>query len=105
MINNSNIGLEGAEIESVNAILSQNVKIEQAKLFGSRAKGNYRSGSDVDIAIYGSQLSLNDVLDLSNDIEDLYLPYKFDIVIYNRITEPALKEHIDRVGIVLIKNV
>jgi hypothetical protein len=55
----------------------------------------------VDIALKGSGLKLNDIIDASIEIDKLYLPYKFDFVIYDRIKEKALAEHIERVGIVL----
>ncbi|MBN2637466.1 MAG: nucleotidyltransferase domain-containing protein [Bacteroidales bacterium] len=72
-------------------------------LFGSRAKGNYNRGSDIDLTIKGDNLTLNDVLDLSIDLDDLMLPYKFDLIIYDRIKEKDLIDHILRVGIPLLK--
>lgn len=99
MINLKKIGLNQNEIESIVSILKQNHKIERSILFGSRAKGTFTNGSDVDIAIVGQNLQLNDILNISIEIDELMLPYKFDIIIYNRISESALKEHIDRVGI------
>lgn len=97
------IGLQKSEIESIISILHNQPQIKRAILFGSRAKGTFSNGSDVDIAIVGQALKLNDVVNLSIEIDELLLPYKFDIVIYNRITEPELIQHIDRVGIELTK--
>jgi predicted nucleotidyltransferase len=101
MSENTQYGLAESDIQNVVAILQQNPKIEKIILFGSRAKGTFRIGSDVDIAIIGNNVSLNDVLDANIEIEKLNLPYQFDLVIYNRIQEEALKDHIDRVGVVL----
>ena len=97
-----NIGLSKNDLESIVRIIKKNPKIEDAVLFGSRAKGTFSDGSDIDIALKGKEILLNDVLDLSIELEELYLPYKFDLIIYDRIKEEALKDHINRVGISLI---
>ena len=67
-------------------------------IFGSRAKGNYREGSDIDICLKKSGLKIKDLFLLSEKYDSLNLPWKLDIVIYESLEEPALKEHIDRVG-------
>jgi type I restriction enzyme S subunit len=72
-------------------------------LFGSRAKGNYKPGSDIDIALWGDELNAKDILSLHVSWNELELPYKLDLLNYTAIKEPALKEHIDRVGIELYK--
>jgi predicted nucleotidyltransferase len=71
-------------------------------LFGSRSKGNYREGSDIDLALKGPAVSLEDRGRLLARYEDLYLPWKLDLVIYDLITDPALKNHIDRYGRLLL---
>jgi uncharacterized protein len=103
MDDNTKYGLSEPDIRNVVLLLQKNSKITKIVLFGSRAKGNFHAGSDVDIAIIGDKLSFNDVLDASIEIEKLNLPYKFDLVIYDRIKEKALTQHIDRVGIVLFE--
>ncbi|MBS2214021.1 nucleotidyltransferase domain-containing protein [Carboxylicivirga mesophila] len=94
-------GLSRQDVFSIVNVLRSNPKIQNAVLFGSRALGTYSSGSDIDISLLGANLSLKDVLDVSIDLEELNLPYKFDLIIYERINEEALKEHIQRVGIQL----
>lgn len=94
-------GLDNDAINQIISVLTENSKINEVILFGSRAKGNFRNGSDVDLSLIGKELQLNDVLNASIAIDDLSLPYKFDIVIYDRITEKALIDHINRIGIVL----
>ena len=94
-------GLEKNDVELIVNVLETNNKVSKALLFGSRAKGNFEAGSDIDIAIQGAELKLNDVIDLRIAFDELLLPYKFDIVIYNRISEPDLLDHIKRVGIEL----
>lgn len=96
-------GLSETDISDVLSILQKNQKIYKITLFGSRAKGIFKDGSDVDLALMGVNLELNDILDASNEIEELLLPFKFDLIIYNRIEEKNLIEHIDRVGIVLFE--
>ena len=75
--------------------------MDKVILFGSRAKGTNSPGSDIDLAITGSSLNLDDLLQIHLELDALSLPYKFDVVIYDRIREKALKDHIDRRGIVL----
>lgn len=94
-------GFEDSDADNIIAIFRQNPKISKAILFGSRAKGNFRNGSDVDIALFGNNLCLDDLLEAYGSIENFNFPFKFDLVIYDRIKEEALKEHIDRVGIIL----
>ena len=94
-------GLEKNDVELIVNVLETNNKVSKALLFGSRAKGNFEPGSDIDIAIKGAALKLNDVIDLRIVFDELLLPYKFDIVIFNRISEPDLLDHIKRVGIEL----
>ena len=83
--------------ETKNAI-SQYPQITKVKIFGSRAKGNYKRYSDVDIAIFGD-FDRNVVMNLRDDLEELDVIYKFDIVHYESLTNTDLQEHIDRVGI------
>jgi predicted nucleotidyltransferase len=100
-MNSKLIGIDKYELQNIVHILKKCAKIEEVILFGSRAKGNFSEGSDIDIALKGKDIELNDVLNLSVELDDLYLPYKIDLIIYERIKEQALKDHIDRVGISL----
>jgi predicted nucleotidyltransferase len=98
-----NIELSINDLESIRRVIKSFPKIDDAVLFGSRAKGTYSNGSDIDIALKGGNILLNDRLDLSNTLEELLLPFKFDLIIYDRITESALIDHINKVGISLIQ--
>lgn len=60
--------------------------------------GNYRPGSDIDFAIFGNDLTHEDLMNLLNELENLELLYEIDCVDFSKIKEPALKEHIDLVG-------
>ncbi len=76
--------------------------IDKVILYGSRAKGNYRNGSDIDITLFGDKLTLsNSVYPLTDGLEDLNLPYMFDISIFSHIDNENLIEHIHRAGKVL----
>ncbi|MBP7282689.1 MAG: nucleotidyltransferase domain-containing protein [Leptospiraceae bacterium] len=94
-----NFGLSVNAIEWITRVLKVFPEIEEAIIFGSRAKGTEKPGSDIDIAIKGNleDYRLTERLRLMLQ-EGLYLPYFFDIVDYERIENPALKDHIDRVG-------
>jgi predicted nucleotidyltransferase len=71
-------------------------------LFGSRAKGNFREGSDIDIAVQCPTVTLKDRDVWSLQYDDLSLPWKLDLVIYHLITEQKFIDHINRVGIYLL---
>lgn len=73
--------------------------INRVILYGSRAKGNYKPGSDIDLAIMGDDISLKDMQKLLLEVDELYLPYEVDLCIYDKITNPEFKAHIDRVGV------
>lgn len=105
METNTKYGIEESMLHHIISILSKNPRIDRVLLFGSRAKGNFRIGSDIDLALTGKELELDDILDASLEIDNLNLPYKFDLVIYDRIKEPALLEHIDRVGVALFSRI
>ena len=105
MKNDRKYGLLLTDIERIVSIFKSNLKIDNVILFGSRAIGNYKPGSDIDIALKGSDIKLNDVLNANTEFDKLSLPYKIDIVIFNRIHEQALIEHIERVGISLFERI
>ncbi|NME95947.1 nucleotidyltransferase domain-containing protein [Clostridium cochlearium] len=82
--------------------LSNYNEIEKVCVFGSRAMGNYKKGSDVDICIYGKLVTEKTISKLNVELnEELPIPYYFDIVYYDNIENNSLKEHIDRVGKVI----
>lgn len=97
------LGLTDNDLNHIISIIGHDNDIEEAIVFGSRAKGNFRNGSDVDIALKGERLTLQTIIQLQVELEALMLPYKFDIIIFNRIKEPALIEHINRYGILIFK--
>ncbi len=94
-------GLSDKTIEKIEQVFESNPKVAKALVFGSRAKANYKEGSDIDIAVKGQDLNFNDVLDLTGKLDNLDLPYKIDLINYHTINEADLKDHIDRVRIEL----
>jgi predicted nucleotidyltransferase len=95
------IGLSNEQLTKINAVFASFKKIEQVWLYGSRAKGNFDTYSDIDITLKGAELDLNQKYQLDEALDDLYLPYKFDISIQSQINNPDLLAHIERVGILL----
>ena len=92
-------GLTDKSIAEITAILAAVPDISEAVIYGSRAKGDYREGSDIDLSLKGS-LSHNDILKLQGLFEGSSLPYQFDLSVYQQINNAALLEHINRVGII-----
>ncbi|HEX9980225.1 MAG TPA: nucleotidyltransferase domain-containing protein [Flavobacterium sp.] len=92
-------GLSDENILKIIDIFESLPEISEAILYGSRAMGKYRKGSDIDITLKGN-LTFNHLLKLYNMMEDSNLPYTFDLSIYKDITNPSLLDHIHRVGIV-----
>ncbi|HOT15951.1 MAG TPA: nucleotidyltransferase domain-containing protein [Bacteroidales bacterium] len=97
------IGISDHTLSLILKVVQENPKVSEVILFGSRAKGNFVSGSDIDLALKGNEINLNDILELSVNLDKLNLPYKFDLIIYDRIQESALIEHITRNGICLFR--
>ncbi|MEH6567025.1 MAG: nucleotidyltransferase domain-containing protein [Halopseudomonas sp.] len=67
---------------------------------GSRAKGTFRAGSDIDLTLKGSALTLEDLLAIENQIDDLLLPWSVDLSLFEHIDNDSLREHIQRMGVV-----
>lgn len=96
-------GLPHMAIQSLKNIFNLHPNIEQVVLYGSRALGTYRVGSDIDLCLIAPGLTLTEQLSIENQMDDLSLPWKIDVAIQHKIANPALLDHINRVGIVLWK--
>lgn len=94
-------GLKDTELEKLRKAFSANGRIERVVLYGSRVKGNHKPFSDVDITLEGAELTHTDLSRLSLAIDDLLLPYKFDISIFHTLKNEALIDHIRRMGITI----
>lgn len=91
-------GLNETTISSVTAVFSRYAEVESAVIYGSRAKGNYREGSDIDLTLTGPQLTYRIMTRIEDEIDDLLLPYLFDLSILSHIENPNVVDHIRRVG-------
>ncbi len=89
-------------LEQISTLFASRQNITCAVLFGSRALERERLGSDIDLAIKWD-ISSHDILDMKLAYDDLYLPYRIDIIAYDTISNPALRDHIDRVGKVIFE--
>lgn len=94
-------GLKEIDIKKIASVLENYTAINKAILYGSRAKGNYREGSDIDISLVGDKLNLSMLLRIETELDDLLLPYNIDISIFDKINNQELIEHIKRVGLIL----
>ena len=93
-------GLPPSTIRGICAVLSRYPQVERALLYGSRAKGNYKTGSDIDLTLCGgADLTLNVLYRILDDLDELLLPYTIDLSIFGDIGDPDVVEHIQRVGV------
>ena len=90
-------GLKRSVIQQMNAVFSRYSDIDKAVIYGSRAKGNYRNGSDIDITLFGD-LTHEQLNRIATDLDSLCLPYTVDLSLYKYIDTPDLIDHIHRVG-------
>ncbi len=98
-------GLDDAVISRLQALFRRYPDVDEVILYGSRAKGTYREGSDIDFTLLGKNLSLKIIYAIEEEIEELLLPYSFDLSLFEQIDNPELIDHIKRVGKVFYKRV
>lgn len=94
-------GLTGADMEKLDTVFLPARIVSSVVLYGSRAKGTFREGSDIDLTLKSEKISMRQLAGLEMKIDDLLLPYNMDLSIYGHIESPELREHIDRVGLVI----
>lgn len=91
-------GLKEETIAQINAVFAKYPQIETAIIYGSRAMDTYTNGSDIDLSLKGDNLNLDLVTKMEIEIDDLYLPYTFDISVFNQISNTELIKHIEEIG-------
>lgn len=96
-------GLKDNIVESIVQVFSSHEEVNKVVLYGSRAKGNYKEGSDIDLTLIGNNLNLKDLNRISLELDDLLLPYTFDISLFHQISNSELIDHINRVGVVVFE--
>lgn len=91
-------GLPEQALQRLLETLYRNPAVERVVLYGSRAMGTYRPGSDIDLCLFAPAMTLPGLLRLGVDIDELLLPWKVDLNLWHQIDNAALREHIERVG-------
>lgn len=97
-------GLSASTLQKIRHTLAQHHRVQRAVVYGSRAKGTYKPGSDIDLTLHavpGTQIDHRELGDIEEEIDDLLLPYLVDLSVFEHIDNDALREHIERVGQVL----
>ncbi|WP_420151879.1 nucleotidyltransferase domain-containing protein [Spirosoma sp.] len=94
-------GLSAEVLHAIQTVFARNPSVERVILYGSRALGTYHNGSDIDLAVTGTQLTFQKLLALQIDLENLELLYRFDVLNLKTISNPDLLDHIQRVGILI----
>ena len=93
-------GLSDKNYSLIKDIFKSYSNIEKVIIFGSRAMGTEKNGSDIDLALKGKDISLEEILSISNKLDNLPLAYEYDVIDYATIDNSAFKDHIDKHGIV-----
>lgn len=96
-------GLTERDMETIESIFDGYSDIKTIHLFGSRAKGNHRIGSDVDLAIMNKGVDTKTMAKIKGDFEESTLPYNIDLVDFTKLNEQEFIDHIQRVGILFFK--
>lgn len=91
-------GLGEVVIRMIQDLFRTHPEVEEVWLYGSRAKGNYKTGSDIDLCMTGERLNHRLLATINRELDDLPIPYTIDLSMRNQISNPNLLEHIDRVG-------
>ena len=91
-------GLKQNQINAINSIFKEYNAIERVIIYGSRAKGTYKPGSDIDLVVEGNDLTFSELMSVENKLDDLLLPYKIDLSKKTGISSEELLKHIQRVG-------
>lgn len=91
-------GLNDEVLAKINRVFSGHPEVVEVVIYGSRAKGNFKPGSDIDLTLKGKGLDLKLLNKISLELDDLLLPYTFDLSLYDHLTNQDFLDHIERVG-------
>lgn len=92
-------GLKEEDIQAINTILANHQEVEKELLYGSRAKENFKPASDIDLTLQGEAIDRTLLNKISWELDDLLLPYTFDLSIHHHLNDAELLEHINRIGV------
>ena len=102
----SDCGLSEPVIWKICEVFKRYPQVEKAVLYGSRAKAAHKTGSDIDLTLHGgTDLTLNVLLRIADDLDELFLPYTFDLSIFRDITDPDVTDHIRCVGVTMYERI
>ena len=93
-------GIPASTLHKLMDVFKPYPTIQTIILYGSRAKGTYQPGSDIDLCLIAPTLTIEEQLQLENQIDDLLLPWKVDLTVQHRIDSENLLKHIKRVGVI-----
>jgi predicted nucleotidyltransferase len=91
-------GLSDSTIMKMQHVFEKYSQVDKVVVYGSRAKGNFRPGSDIDLTLFGKELDQQQCSDIAEALDDLFLPYMIDLSVFDQLKHSDLKEHIGRVG-------
>jgi predicted nucleotidyltransferase len=93
-------GLRETTIQQICGVLERHPQVERAVLYGSRADGNFKNGSDIDLTLRGgADLTLQVLYKIMDELDDLLLPYTIDLSIEANVSDPEVKKRIQRTGV------
>ncbi len=102
MMERNAFGLTRRDMNTIHGILAKYPAVQNVVIFGSRAKGTYHYGSDIDLAIMNDGVTETVISKIKSDFEDSSLPYFVDLVYYPTLSHLELKDHIERIGIIFV---
>ncbi|MFE8073395.1 nucleotidyltransferase domain-containing protein [Marinobacteraceae bacterium S3BR75-40.1] len=97
-------GIPSPALEGIKDVFGRHPDIWRATLYGSRAKGTHRSGSDIDLVLTAPELTWEEFNKVVSEIDDLLLPWKVDLALEHQIENQDLLDHIQRVGVVVYRS-
>jgi len=97
-MNPSDMGLGEQVVTLIQDMFRGHPEVEKVILYGSRAKGNYKVGSDIDLSMQGGGLNFSLLSTIHEELYELPIPYTVDLSILDNIDNSNLVEHIQRVG-------
>ena len=94
----SESGLPEKAVTAIQGVFRRHVEVEEVLLYGSRAKGSFKNGSDIDLTISRGCVDAALLFRLEDELDELMLPYEIDLSLFCHIENAGLIEHIERVG-------
>jgi len=99
----NNTGIDDQSTDLIRSVFARTPSIQKVILYGSRAMGNFRDGSDIDLTIIGDTVTVDDLYTVDCALDNLLLPWKIDLSLMRMIQNEKLLDHINRVGVVLFE--